>query len=507
MVLHALKISGAYSFTFVQKNQNQNMNDIVALTDEIRNLEIESSPLEMTANERTSLFQTVNTYTEEFLKSLPAREAYRGHGYERDAEDEGFEIDGGSNSPGALISLIGNRMDNVGLNPISGGHLGYIPAGGLFASAVGDFIAAVTNRYAGVFYASPGAVRMENALIKWIGKLIGYKENFGGNLTSGGSIANLISIAAARTAFKLKGSDLGTSVIYICQQAHHSILKALKLTGLDECIVRIIDVDDHYRMNLHSLKKQLEEDVNAGLRPFILFANAGSTDVGAVDPLEEMGAIAKAYHLWFHVDAAYGGFFLLTDEGKRKLKGIELADSVILDPHKGLFIPYGSGIVMVKNVRHLFDANNYDANYMQDAVSDNYVYSPAQLSPELSKHFRGLRMWMPLKIHGVKPFAACLDQKLLLARYFYEKVRALGYQTGPYPDLSIVIFWYEPKQGNANDFNKSILKQIHEDGRIFISSTMLNGKFILRFAALSFRTHLEHVDLLLSQLAKAVEQG
>lgn len=485
---------------------NQNMNDIVALTDAIRKFEIESLALEMAASERASLLQTVNTYTEGFLKSLPGQKAYNGNSYERDAEDEGFEIDGGINNPDQLISLITERMDNVGLNPVSGGHLGYIPAGGLFASAVGDFIAAVTNRYAGVFYASPGAVRMENALIKWVGRLIGYHENFGGNITSGGSIANLISIAAARTAFNLKGSELSNCTIYICQQAHHSILKAMKLTGLDECLVRIIDTDEHYRMDLKKLRRQLDEDESEGLKPFILFANAGSTDVGAVDPLEEMGTIAKEYQLWFHVDAAYGGFFLLTKEGKKKLKGIELADSVILDPHKGLFIPYGCGIVMVKNVRHLFDANNYDANYMQDAVNDGYEYSPAQLSPELSKHFRGLRMWMPLKIHGEKPFAACLEQKLLLAKYFREKVRALGYKTGPVPDLSIVIFWYQPGDGDANDFNRNILRQIHEDGRIFISSTMIERKFILRFAALSFRTHLEHVDLLLSQLSTFVEQ-
>ncbi len=483
------------------------MNDTTSLVSEIRNLESESSPLEIADDERALLLQKVNNYTEGFLKSLPDQKAYQANGYERTDADDGFRIDGEGSSMDQLIDLIRKRMDNVGLNPVSGGHLGYIPAGGLYASALGDLIAAVTNRYAGVFYASPGAVRMENALIKWVGELIGYEENFGGNITSGGSIANLISIAAARTAFKLKGSQLSKSTIYICQQAHHSILKALKLTGLDECVVRIIDTDAHYRMDLQMLRTQLDDDVRNGLNPFILFANAGSTDVGAIDPLEEMSAISREYKLWFHVDAAYGGFFLLTEDGKKKLKGIEQADSVILDPHKGLFIPYGSGIVMVKNVRHLFDANNYDANYMQDAVGNGYEYSPAQLSPELSKHFRGLRMWIPLKVHGIKPFAACLEQKLLLARYFYDRIKELGFQTGPAPDLSIVIFWYEPTNGNANDFNKNLLKYLHEDGRLFLSSTLIDGQFILRFAALSFRTHLDHVDLLLNLLEAYVKKN
>lgn len=483
------------------------MNESHSLIATIKKLEEESLPLEVSENERSVFLEKVQQYTETFLKTLPKQKAYFKEGYERLEEDDEMEIGENCSSLKELIHLIRERMDTVGLNPVSGGHLGYIPAGGLYTSALGDYIAAITNRYAGVFYASPGAVRIENAIINWVGKLIGYQENFGGNLTSGGSIANLISIAAARTSFQLKGRDLESCVIYVCQQAHHSILKALKLTGTDECVIRIIDVDGHFRMNISSLRSQLIKDIDAGLRPFMLIANAGSTDVGAVDPLEEMGAIAAKYHLWFHIDAAYGGFFLLTNEGKEKLKGIHLADSIILDPHKGLFIPYGSGMVMVKNVQHLFDANNFDANYMQDTVGEDYEYSPAQLSPELSKHFRGLRMWLPLKLHGLHPFAASLDEKLLLARYFYEKVRLLGFQTGPYPDLSIVVFWYDPDEGDSNKYNKGILKSVQEDGRIFISSTLIDGKFLLRFAALSFRTHLEHVDLLLAQLKEEVSHS
>lgn len=471
----------------------------------IRKLEKERRSLDVTAKERNSLLKQVLDYTETFLDTLPQQKSYEGKGYGKQRGDREFEIGNGTRDIKKLVRFLSERVDHVGLNPPTGGHLGYIPAGGIYTSALGDYIAAVTNRYAGVFYASPGAVRLENALIRWVGKLIGYKGNFGGNLTSGGSIANLVAIAAAREAHQIKARDLKKSVVYICQQAHHSILKALKLTGMEECPVREIEQDDHFRMSIPSLIRQLKKDIKSGLTPFILFANAGSTDVGAVDPLEEMGAIAKKYKLWFHVDAAYGGFFLLTRQGKEKMKGIHLADSVILDPHKGLFLPYGSGIVMVKDVSHLIAANNYDANYMQDTINHDEEYSPAQLSPELSKHFRGLRMWLPLKLHGLKPFAANLEEKLLLTHYFYEKVKQLGFQTGPFPDLSILIFWYEPVNGNADEFNKKVLKKIHDDGRIFVSTTTINKRFFLRFAALSFRTNLEHVDLLLEQLERCVK--
>lgn len=470
----------------------------------IKILRKESEKLDLQAEERSKLLSEINIYTENFLNSLPHQNAYEIHGYQRDERDDEFLIDNKPESLSEILSLLDARVDKTGLNPPSGGHLGYIPAGGLYTSALGDYIAAITNRYAGVFYASPGAVRVENSLIEWTGKLIGYTGNFAGNLTSGGSFANLIAISAAKSFGKIKGKDLESIVIYVCQQAHHSILKALKITGMDECVIQIIDVDDHYRMDMVKLKSQINDDRLNGLRPFLLIGNAGSTDVGAVDPLHEMAAIAKENNLWFHVDAAYGGFFLLTKEGKTKLQGIELADSIIMDPHKGLFIPYGLGVVMVKDSYHLLAANSFDANYMQDTKTQESEYSPSQLSPELSKHFRGLRMWLPLKIHGEKPFAASLEEKILLTRYFYEKVKQLGFESGPYPDLSIVIFWYVPQQGDINEYNKEILKKIQTDGRIFISSTMIKNKFLLRFVALSFRTHIEHVNLLLDQLKNCV---
>src|SRR6185436_17699783 len=140
------------------------------------------------------------------------------------------------------------------------------------------------------------------------------------------------------------------------------------------------------------------------LNPFLVIASAGTTDVGAIDPLSAIGDISKKHKLWYHIDAAYGGFFILTDEGKKKLRGIEKSDSLVIDPHKGLFLPYGLGVILVKNKKHLQASHHYQANYMQDTSQSNEEPSPADLSPELTKHFRGLRLWLPLKLHGVKPF-------------------------------------------------------------------------------------------------------
>jgi len=462
--------------------------------------------LEPSSEERKKLQNTINQYTESFLEDLPNKKAYVFDGYERTKEDEGFKVDGTPKSMESLLNLIKSRIDNTGLNPASGGHLGYIPGGGIYTASLGDYIAAATNRYAGVFYASPGAVRVENALIDWVGNVIGYEKGFGGNIASGGSIANLIALSTAKRAKKIKSKNIENTVIYTTQQSHHSIKKALRLIGLDECILNLIELDTHYRMKVDALENQIQEDKKNGLHPFLIVANAGSTDVGAVDDLTSIAAIAKKENLWLHVDGAYGGFFILTKYGKEKLKGIELADSVILDPHKSLFLPYGTGMVMVKDVKHLLETNSYEAGYMQDTEGWQQELSPADLSPELSRNFRGMRMWIPLQLHGIKPFVDTLNEKLELSNYFYESIQQLGFEVGTAPDLTVTIFRFTPKEENVEVANRAILKNIQENGSIFISSTQIDGEFWLRVAILSFRTHKKEVDTLLNMLKEYSQQ-
>ncbi len=470
------------------------------LLEQIQQLQRAARTLEPGEDVRKEANALVHEYAEVFLERLLTAKTYilEGKG-DTTLSDTDFSH---PNDMGSVIQLLENHMEKPGINTAHGGHLGYIPGGGIYAAALGDYLADVTNKYAGVFYASPGAVRIENALIEWTAKLVGYKDGFGGNITSGGSIANLVAVTTARDAQQLRAKDFHRAVVYTTQQVHHCIDKALIIAGLRECVVRHIDTDARYRMNIDRLQQQIEDDLSAGLLPFMIVANAGSTDVGAIDPIVEIHLTARHYNIWLHIDAAYGGYFLLLDEYKEKMKGIEQADSVVLDPHKGLFLPYGTGIVLVKERHHLQNAFAYEANYMQDTTGITDNISPADVSPELSKHFRGLRMWLPLKLYGEQPFRDCLQEKLLLTRYFREKIAALGFEIICEPELTVVAYRYMPDSGDANDFNKRLMETIHADGEIFISSTMLNGMYVLRFACLSFRTHLVHVDKLLAMLQR-----
>ncbi|HEY7700626.1 MAG TPA: aminotransferase class V-fold PLP-dependent enzyme [Vicinamibacteria bacterium] len=477
------------------------------LTKSIHALETRARELEPSAEVRQALLRDVSAYAEEFLSKLPDLPAYL------ETEDRGIGLldtpVGEEPRPlSLLLEHLRRDVDRPGLNPASGGHLGYIPGGGLYASSLGDYLAAVTNRYSGVFFASPGAVRMENMLLDWMSGLVGYpRSTAGGNLTSGGSIANLMGVVAARDAHGIRSRDVERAVIYATEQAHHSVTKAIRIAGLADAVERLVPLDERYRMRAQALERAIESDRANGRIPFLVIASAGTTDTGVVDPIEDIAVICGKENLWLHVDGAYGGFFVLCEPGRKALGRLDGSDSLVMDPHKTLFLPYGSGAVLVRDRTKLLESHHYTANYMQDALRARDELSPADLSPELTKHFRGLRLWMPLLLHGLAPFRAALEEKVLLARYFHERLSERpGFEVGPYPDLSVVIFRYRPAHGDADAFNQKLVEAIHEDGRVFLTSTILDGRFTLRLAVVSFRVHLETIDLALEILDREVRR-
>lgn len=472
----------------------------------LRQLENASQPLDPGANRRKKLRNAVFASAERFLRKLDSLKGYE----ETDTKGAGLLAAPISEHGIPLeqaIALFEREVLKPGGNPAAGSYLAYIPGGGLYHSALGDFLGAVSDKYAGVFFAGPGAVRMENMLVRWVADLIGYPSGAGGHIASGGSLANLAAITTARDAHGLKSADFPNAVVYLTTQAHHSIDKALRIAGLGEAKLHYIAMDDRFRMRTDALERAIAEDRAQGLRPWLVIATAGTTDTGAVDPLDTIATIAERECCWFHVDAAYGGFFILTEPGRAMLKGIERSDSAILDPHKSLFLPWGSGMLVVRDVEKLARAHSYSGNYMQDATAAPGEISPAEVSAELTKPFRALRMWLPLILLGIKPFRAALEEKLLLARYFYEEIQALGFEVGPSPDLSIVTFRWAPAGASldrTNEWNRAIVEGARVDGRIFISSTTLDNRFTIRMAVLGFRTHKRTIDLALRVLREQI---
>lgn len=478
------------------------MGDIDGLRARIRGLEDEAAALEPTAADRERLLGAAASYAEGFLTGLPDRRAFQS---DRAAVDRVAEtgFDGPARSIDEVLELYEEAVALPGLNPASAGHLGYIPGGGIYSSSIGDYVAAVTNEYAGVAYASPGGVLMENRVLDWMRQIVGYPPEARGNLAAGGSVANFIAIHTARDATGLKARDVPDAVVYSTPHIHHCLAKALRVAGLGETVARSIPLDDRYRMRADALAEAIVEDRRNGLRPWLILASAGTTDVGAIDPLDAIADVAEAENLWFHVDAAYGGFFALVDSMRPAFEGMARTDSVVLDPHKSLFLPYGTGAVLVRDGAHLRNAHTYEANYMQDAAHVEGD-SPADLSLELTKHFRGPRVWFPLLLHGVEPFRACLEEKMELARYFHREAGRRGFEVGPSPELTVVMYRWVPGEGDANAFNRALASYVNEDGRVFVSTTMIDGIYVLRVAIVVFRTHLDEIDLTLDILEEGV---
>jgi glutamate/tyrosine decarboxylase-like PLP-dependent enzyme len=465
----------------------------------IEALQQQSSALEPNSASREDYFQLLKNYTESFLSTMEQQPSFVGGSHVSDS----FAIDETS-----VISLKDalHRLDeeivNKGVRTSGPGYLGYIPGGGLYASAMGDYLAALTNVYAGVRYTSPGASLLEDELIQWLKKIFNFPEEGVGTLTSGGSIATLIALTSARDKHRIIEKDPRKCVVYMGENTHHASQKALCVIGLEKVRISYVALDEENRMVPSDLEVKIVKDIAEGYEPFLLIASAGTTNTGTIDPLESLAQIAEKFNLWYHVDAAYGGFFVLVEEVASQFKGIELADSLVIDPHKGLFLAYGSGAVLIKDKAAALHSHRYAVNYLQDL--DDFGLDASDISPELSRNFRGLRMWLPLRLHGVNAFKACLNEKLLLARYCHEELVNHGFGCSPQPDLSIIYFWV-PGQTleEENDLTKQLLKHIHQDGTTFLSSTYVKKRFVIRVAVLSFRTKLETIDLTIEMLLRA----
>ena len=413
------------------------------------------------------------------------------------------------------------RLAPYSTNDNSGGYLAYIPGGGLFHSALADFIALSLNRYVTMFMAAPGLTAIEEQVIRWLCDIVGFSNKAGGVITSGGSSANFMAIHAARTdkLCNKNSVSLQEGIAYMSDQTHLCIEQGMILCGFSKHNIRKIPVDDDFKLRTDLLVEMIEKDKVAGLCPFLLVANAGTANTGAVDNLSQTAEIAKKYNMWFHIDAAYGGFFMLTKQGQILMQGIEHADSLVLDPHKSLFMPYGTGTLLVKNKTKLLNAFNFTGTYLPptqeqaDPLLDDIMY----LSQEVSREFRGFRIWLPLKMIGINAFREQLEEKLKLTQWAVKQLQQISnIRIITQPQLSIVAFKLEPVKDfevsgeDLDQINKTFLDAINRRGNIFLSPFKskegLIGKFALRIAILSHRTTHKHIQQGIQDIREAVNE-
>lgn len=459
-----------------------------------------SHPLEPSASEMHALVDQAMRRIVEHIESLPSQPAMNVEGATEFARTLIEPLPRKGEAYGKLLDFLFEEAIPRSFTAAGPGYLAYVPGGGLFHAAVADLIADAVNRYVGVCAAAPALVQLEANVVRWFCEILGLPPGSGGVLTSGGSLANFTGIVTARKA--MLPDDFLRGTLYCSNQIHHSFQKAANLAGFPYANIRELPVDGQFRIRIDALEEAIEGDRRAGFTPFLIAGSAGTTGTGAVDDLTGLARIARAQKLWFHVDGAYGALFAMTERGRAALEGIAEADSVILDPHKTLFLPFGTGAVLVRDARALRTAHSLHAGYLPAMQEEDELVDFCEISPELSRDFRGLRVWLPLKMFGIGPFREQLDEKLDLVAYAVSELRKIeGIEIVAEPQLTIAAFRFRDDDALTRD----LLARINARKRVMLTPTTLpDGRFVIRIAIVSHRTHRDRVEMLLEDVRACV---
>jgi aromatic-L-amino-acid decarboxylase len=388
------------------------------------------------------------------------------------------------------------------------GYLAFIPGGGLFPAALADFIADTTNRYTGIWQAAPALVQLEANALDWLREWMEFPPEARGLFASGGSMATWNAILCARE--RHLGADIRPGVLYTSDQAHHSVIKAAKLAGVMPDRVRPIASDGCFRLRTDLLEAAIDADRRAGLVPFAVVSSAGTTNTGAVDPLDAIADICASESVWHHIDGAYGAFFYLCEELRGALRGLPRADSLTLDPHKGMFLPYGTGALIVRDGAALRAAHEATAAYLPAMPHPQDFYDPSQHGPELSRGFPGLRVWLAVKLYGLSAFRSALAEKRALTLDAARRVAALpGIVIDAAPELSLFAFhltWPGANRADEDAATRRLMDRTTAGGRVMVTGCTAHGRYLGRVCVLSFRTHRAQIDALVDDMAAAIAE-
>jgi aromatic-L-amino-acid/L-tryptophan decarboxylase len=414
--------------------------------------------------------------------------------------------------PGPLLEQTARLLFDHSLFNAHPRFFGYITASPAPIGILGDFLASALNPNVGSFVLSPAATEIESQTVRWIAELIGYPSDCGGLLVSGGNMANFVCFLAARRATagwdvreRGVGADGGRTLrVYGSVETHTWIQKAADLNGLGAASIRWIPADAKLRMDVAALRRQLEADRAEGDVPCLVVGTGGSVSTGAVDPLPDIAAVCREYGAWFHVDGAYGGFAAAVHEAPDDLRGLSLADSVAVDPHKWLYAPLEAGCALVRNAEALRAAFSYHPPYYHfDERATNYV----DYGPQNSRGFRALKVWLALRHVGAEGYRRMIADDIRLSRAMAAAVTRHPDLELMTQDLSITTFRYVPRdlqstvrgeelERHLDAINRELLDRLQRGGELFVSNAVIGGRYALRACIVNFHTDLADVEAL-----------
>lgn len=463
-----------------------------------------------------------------FLSDLPHKpvttaeqpSAIRAHLVHKELPKEGM----------AAADLLVQASDLLFDHSLFNGHprfWGYITSSAAPIGALAELLTAAVNANVGAFVLSPMATEIEKQTIEWIGEFVGYSPQSKGVFVSGGNMANFIGFLAARRA-TMQGiresgipriaeremsqdnsqpiseqSETPKHLVYCAQGTHTWIQKATDLFGFGTDSIRWIKIHDSGQIDCQDLQNTIASDVQKGHHPFLIVGNAGSVSTGAIDDFEKLSAIAKTFHTWFHIDGAYGAPAAGLEENKEQFKGIELADSLALDPHKWIYAPLEAGCLLVKDARLLTDTFNFHPEYYNfDGREDDSPVNMVDYSMQNSRGFKALKVWLILQQLGSNGLKDLIRKDIFLAAELNDKLKQLANFRVFTKHLSIVTFQYVPENNNGdtayiNTLNQHLVNKLQEGGKVFLSNAVIHGNYCLRVCFVNFRTQVGDLDFLI----------
>ncbi|MGD8426636.1 MAG: aminotransferase class I/II-fold pyridoxal phosphate-dependent enzyme [Balneolaceae bacterium] len=408
---------------------------------------------------------------------------------------------------GALLDEVGEKVLNTITNNVGPRYFGYITGGGNQVAVLAEMIKASLNQNNLKWHSSPVSTEMECLVMRWVAEFVGYPTTSAGVLLSGGSVANFNCLAVARkikAPIDVSGEGLyGTKpmTVYVSEEGHSSFDKAMDMLGLGKTYLRKIPVDDEMRIDIVQLQNKIQSDKKSGMHPICAIGVAGTTNTGAVDDLETLADICNKYGLWYHVDAAYGGPAAGIARVSHLFQGIERADSLVVNPHKWLYVPFEAGGVLVKDPEHLRATFSTIPDYLKSDEHGNGRTDLMEYNLPLTKEFKALKVWMTIKAYGADRLRKEIAADIGKAQYLVQLVEA-------HPDLelmapaplSIVCFRYNPGIANSDELdalNDQLIRDIEQDGRVFLTGTKIKGRTALRACFINHRTEKQDIDYLI----------
>ncbi|MCU0393895.1 MAG: aminotransferase class I/II-fold pyridoxal phosphate-dependent enzyme [Thermoflexibacter sp.] len=430
-------------------------------------------------------------------------------------------------NPTELLEIIAKQVFEYSNKNIYPHYYAYITGGGNQAAILAEMLSNGLNQNNLKWHSAPANTEIEKIVLRWIAEMVGYPTEAGGVLTSGGTFANFLALAVARkikSAIDVAEEGLYASsplTIYVSEEGHSSIDKAIDMLGLGKKYLRKIPTNEHFEIDLSALEQQIIADKNKECSPICVIGIAGTTNTGATDDLVALSHICQKYNLWFHVDAAYGGFVASVAEYKNSLEGMEKADSMIIDPHKWMYVPFEAACVYIKNKTYLKDTFSLIPSYLRLDIGDDTRTDLMEYNLQLTKDFKALKIWMTMKTYGVDRLAEAIREDIKKAKYLAEKIeRSVDFELlAPVP-MSIVCFRYigkphtkvdlrssnEHKEKFYNELNQNIIKAIEKDGRVFLAGTQIKDKTALRVCCVNHRRTYQDIDYLYDVLREIAEK-